>query len=68
MLIPKDPEDAKNVMVEIRAGTGGDEAVFLQEIYLECTLNIVKPWLRTSVVDMNEGTSGGFKEVILKLR
>lgn len=41
MLIPKDPEDAKNVMVEIRAGTGGDEASILQVIYLECILNIV---------------------------
>jgi protein subunit release factor A len=41
MLIPKDPEDAKNVM-EIRAGTGGDEASILQEIYLECTLNTVR--------------------------
>jgi protein subunit release factor A len=41
MLIPKDPEDAKN-MVEIRAGTGGDEASILQEIYLECTLNTVR--------------------------
>jgi protein subunit release factor A len=39
---PKDPEDAKNVMVEIRAGTGGDEANILQEIYLECTLNTVR--------------------------
>jgi protein subunit release factor A len=38
---PKDPEDAKNVMVEIRAG-GGDEASILQEIYLECTLNTVR--------------------------
>jgi protein subunit release factor A len=44
MLIPKDPEDAKNVMVEIRAGTGGDASI-LQEIYLECTLNTEKPWL-----------------------
>jgi protein subunit release factor A len=60
-------QDAKNVMVEIRAGTGGDEAVFFLGIYLECTLNIENRGWRTSVVDMNEGTSGGFKEVILKL-
>jgi peptide chain release factor 1 len=53
-------------MVEIRAGTGGDEASIFAGIYLECTLNTVRGW-RTSVVDMNEGTSGGFKEVILKL-
>jgi peptide chain release factor 1 len=63
---PKDPEDAKNVMVEIRAGTGGDEASIFAEIYSECIPNIVKAGWRTSVVDMNEGTSGGFKEVILK--
>jgi protein subunit release factor A len=42
MLIPKDPEDAKNVMVEIRAGTGGDEASILQGICSVCIPNIAK--------------------------
>ncbi len=42
LLIPKDPEDSKNVVVELRAGTGGDEASILLETCLECTLNIVK--------------------------
>jgi protein subunit release factor A len=39
----------------------------LQEIYSECIPNIVKTGWRTSVVDMNEGTSGGFKEVIFEV-
>ncbi|WP_297513616.1 peptide chain release factor 1 [Flavobacterium sp.] len=68
MLIPKDPEDAKNVMVEIRAGTGGDEASLfagdLCRMYTKYCEN--KGW-RTSVVDFNEGTSGGFKEVIFEV-
>ena len=42
LLIPKDPEDSKNAVVELRAGTGGVKQVFLLEIYLECILNIVK--------------------------
>src|SRR5690606_23171259 len=68
MLIPKDPEDAKNVMVEIRAGTGGDEAPIvagdLFRTYTKCC--DTKGW-RTSVVDLIEGTSGGFKEVIFEV-
>jgi hypothetical protein len=42
MLIPKDPEDAKNVMVEFVPVPVGMKQVFLQEIYLECTLNTVR--------------------------
>jgi peptide chain release factor 1 len=56
-------------VVEIVPVPVGMKQVFLQEIYLECTLKILwEPWLRTSVVDMNEGTSGGFKEVIFEVR
>jgi peptide chain release factor 1 len=67
MLIPKDAEDAKNVMVEIRAGTGGDEAsIFAGDLFRMYTKYCENRGWRTSVVDMNEGTSGGFKEVILK--
>ena len=63
MLIPKDPEDAKNVMVEIRAGTGGDEAsIFAGDLYRMYTKYCESKGWRTSLVDMNEGTSGGFKE------
>ncbi len=68
MLIPKDPEDAKNVMVEIRAGTGGDEAsIFAGDLYRMYTKYCENKGWRTSVVDMNEGTAGGFKEVIFEV-
>ncbi|AWA30175.1 peptide chain release factor 1 [Flavobacterium magnum] len=68
MLIPKDPEDAKNVMVEIRAGTGGDEAsIFAGDLFRMYTKYCEGRGWRTSVVDMNEGTSGGFKEVIFEV-
>jgi peptide chain release factor 1 len=68
MLIPKDPEDAKNVMVEVRAGTGGDEAsIFAGDLFRMYTKYCEGRGWRTSVVDMNEGTSGGFKEVIFEV-
>ncbi|MES2748635.1 MAG: peptide chain release factor 1 [Bacteroidota bacterium] len=68
LLIPKDPEDAKNVMVEIRAGTGGDEAsIFAGDLYRMYTKYCENRGWRTSTVDMNEGTSGGFKEVIFEV-
>lgn len=68
MLIPKDPEDAKNVMVEIRAGTGGDEAsIFAGDLYRMYTKYCEGRGWRTSVVDLNEGTAGGFKEVIFEV-
>jgi peptide chain release factor 1 len=68
MLIPKDPEDAKNVMVEIRAGAGGDEAsIFAGDLFRMYTKYCESRGWRTSVVDMNEGTSGGFKEVIFEV-
>jgi peptide chain release factor 1 len=59
MLIPKDAEDAKNVMVEIRAGTGGDEAsIFAGDLYRMYTKYCEGKGWRTSVVDVSEGTSG----------
>jgi len=68
MLIPKDPEDAKNVMVEIRAGTGGDEAsIFAGDLYRMYTKYCENKGWKTSVVDLNEGTSGGFKEIIFQV-
>ena len=68
MLIPKDPEDAKNVMVEIRAGTGGDEAsIFAGDLFRMYTKYCENKGWRTSVVDLSEGTSGGFKEVIFEV-
>ena len=68
LLIPKDAEDAKNVMVEVRAGAGGDEAsIFAGDLFRMYTKYCESRGWRTSVVDMNEGTSGGFKEVIFEV-
>lgn len=68
MLIPKDPEDAKNAVVEIRAGTGGDEAsIFAGDLYRMYTKYCQNRGWNTSVMDYNEGTSGGFKEIIFEV-
>lgn len=68
MLIPKDLEDSKNVIVEIRAGTGGDEAsIFAGDLFRMYSKYCESRGWKTSVVDMNEGTSGGFKEVIFEV-
>ena len=68
MLIPKDPEDGKNVVVEIRAGTGGDEAsIFAGDLYRMYTNYCQDKGWKVSFVDSNEGTAGGFKEVIFEV-
>ena len=68
LLIPKDPEDAKNVMVEIRAGTGGDEAsIFAGDLYRMYTKYSSDKGWKVEDVDVSEGTSGGFKEVIFSV-
>lgn len=68
MLIPKDPEDAKNVIVEIRAGTGGDEAsIFAGDLYRMYTKFCADKGWKTDVEDYSEGTSGGFKEIIFSI-
>ncbi|MBE0422804.1 MAG: peptide chain release factor 1 [Lutibacter sp.] len=68
MLIPKDPDDAKNVMVEIRAGTGGDEAsIFAGDLFRMYIKYCAERGWKTSIVDMSEGTSGGFKEIIFSV-
>ena len=68
MLIPKDPEDAKNAIIEIRGGTGGDEAaIFAGDLYRMYTRYFEKKGWRNEVMDVTEGTSGGYKEVILKV-
>jgi bacterial peptide chain release factor 1 (bRF-1) len=68
LLIPKDPQDEKNVVMEIRAGTGGDEAsIFagdLMRMYIKYAES--KGW-QVNTIDANEGTSGGYKEVILEI-
>jgi len=68
LLIPRDPEDAKNVIVEIRAGTGGDEAsIFAGDLYRMYTKYSSDRGWKTEVEDISEGTSGGFKEIIFSI-
>jgi peptide chain release factor 1 len=68
MLIPKDPDDSKNVVIEIRAGTGGDEAsIFAGDLYRMYTKFCQsKNWV-VSDMDSSIGTVGGFKEVIFEV-
>jgi peptide chain release factor 1 len=64
MLIPKDPEDAKNVVMEIRAGTGGDEAsIFAGDLYRMYSKYCESKGWSTHVMDFSEGTNGGYKEI-----
>ena len=64
MLIPKDPEDSKNAVVEVRAGTGGDEAsIFAGDLHRMYTKYCENKGWKVSVVDFSEGTSGGYKEI-----
>lgn len=68
MLIPKDLEDAKDVVMEIRAGTGGDEAsIFAGDLYRMYTKYIDSKGWKIEVVDTNYGTSGGYKEIIFNV-
>ncbi|NDV44327.1 peptide chain release factor 1 [Flagellimonas sediminis] len=64
LLIPKDPEDAKDVVMEIRAGTGGDEAsIFAGDLFRMYSKYCESKGWKTNVIDLNEGTSGGYKEI-----
>ncbi|MEZ4809303.1 MAG: peptide chain release factor 1 [Allomuricauda sp.] len=64
LLVPKDPEDAKDVVMEIRAGTGGDEAsIFAGDLYRMYSKYCESKGWRTNIIDLNEGTSGGYKEI-----
>lgn len=64
LLVPKDPEDSKNAVMEIRAGTGGDEAsIFAGDLYRMYSKYCESKKWKTNVIDFSEGTSGGFKEI-----
>lgn len=68
LLIPKDPEDSKNAVVELRAGTGGDEAsIFAGDLYRMYTKYCESKGWSVSTVDFSEGTNGGFKEIIFEV-
>jgi peptide chain release factor 1 len=69
LLIPKDPEDDKNAVLEIRAGTGGDEASLFAGDLLDMYLRYCskKGW-KTAIVSESEGTAGGYKEVVVEVQ
>lgn len=68
LLIPKEPEDLKNAVLEIRAGTGGDEAsIFAGDLYRMYMYFCEKRGWKTEVIDFTEGTVGGYKEVIIEV-
>ena len=64
MLIPADPQDSKNAVVEIRGGTGGDEAcLFAGDLFRMYTRYCEKKHWKVEVIDFNEGTAGGYKDI-----
>ena len=64
MLIPADPQDSKNAVVEIRGGTGGDEAcLFAGDLFRMYTRYCEKRHSKIEIVDFNEGTAGGYKDI-----
>ncbi|MCF8233646.1 MAG: peptide chain release factor 1 [Bacteroidales bacterium] len=68
MLIPKDPQDNKNAVVEIRAGTGGDEAsIFAGDLYRMYSKFIENKGWKMEPVSSTEGTVGGFKEIVFNV-
>ncbi|NPA43861.1 MAG: peptide chain release factor 1 [Chlorobi bacterium] len=69
LMIPKAEEDRKNAIVEIRAGTGGDEAsLFAGDLFRMYTRFAERKGWKVEMVDYNEGTAGGFKEVIFNVK
>ena len=68
LLIPKDPDDSKNIVMELRAGTGGDEAsIFAGDLFRMYSKYAEKNGWKVNLVDFNEGTAGGFKEIIFEI-
>ncbi len=68
LLIPADPQDGKNAIFEIRAGTGGDEAsIFAGDLYRMYTKYFEKRGWKSEIVDYTAGTSGGYKEIVLNV-
>ena len=68
LLIPKDPDDSKNAVVEIRAGAGGDEAsIFAGDLFRMYNKFIDSKKWKTDLMDVSEGVSGGFKEIVFSV-
>jgi peptide chain release factor 1 len=69
LLVPADPQDSKNAVLEIRAGTGGDEAsIFAGDLYRMYTKFIERKGWKYEVSHFSEGTVGGYKEVVLNVK
>lgn len=68
LLLPSDPEDGKNAILEIRAGTGGDEAsIFAGDLYRMYTKYCESKRWKVDVTNTSEGTAGGYKEIVMKV-
>lgn len=68
LLIPKDPNDSKNIILEIRGGSGGDEAaIFAGDLYRMYQRFAERMKWQMNVMDVTEGSSGGYKEVIVSM-
>jgi peptide chain release factor 1 len=69
LIIPADPEDAKNAVMEIRAGTGGDEAsIFAGDLFRMYSKYFENRGWKVDVTNESEGTAGGFKEIVLNVQ
>ncbi|MDR2910354.1 MAG: peptide chain release factor 1 [Bacteroidales bacterium] len=68
LLVPADPQDSKNAILEIRAGTGGDEAsIFAGDLFRMYSKFIEQKGWRMEITNISEGTSGGYKEIVAKV-
>ena len=68
LLLPKDPDDGRNVIVEVRAGTGGDEAaIFAGDLYRMYTRFAETQGWRSELMTASDGEHGGYKEVIVRI-
>jgi len=68
LLIPADPEDSRNAILEIRAGTGGDEAsIFAGDLFRMYQRYCENKGWKTELVDYNEGNTGGYKEIVMEV-
>ncbi len=68
MLIPKDPEDDKNAILELRAGTGGDEAcIFVEDIFRMYTMYFKEMGWQYDILNSSEGSVKGFKEISMEI-
>jgi len=68
LMLPKDPEDAKNAILEIRGGTGGDEAaIFAGDLFDMYSRFIANRGWKMELMNESQGTSGGYKEIVVKV-